>query len=129
MQTEKIIKNRWTKEEKELLVQYAHLSPKEAMAYFPGRTYKSVKSMLYQYHRKAGAGDSSRYYTPRAFYSNMEGLSKNDRFKLEYSLLPQGEVEKDDLSHVDVPQVIDFDIYSLRFGFPLSDEILHRKAA
>jgi hypothetical protein len=129
MQTEKIIKNRWTQEEKERLPQYAHLSPKEAMPYFPGRTYKSVKSMLYQFHRKSGSQNVAKYYTPRAFYSNMEGLNKNDRFKLEYRLLPQGEVETSDLCNVEVPSVIDFDLYSLRFGFPLSDEILHRKAA
>jgi hypothetical protein len=129
MNTDKNTKKRWSAEEKENVARYAHLSPKEAMAYFPGRTYKSVKSMLYQYLRNEGIQKMPHYYTPRAFYINMGEMPKNDRFKIEYSLLPKGEVESQDLSQVEVPQVIDFDLYAMRFGFPLSDEVLRNKAA
>jgi hypothetical protein len=126
MQAPKITKSRWTEEEKERLERYAHLSPREALPYFPGRTYKSVKSMLYQHAR---ANSPVKYYTPRAFYSSLGELSKNDRFRVEYRQLPKGDLETSDLALVEVPSVIDFDIYALRFGFPLNDEVLKNKAA
>ena len=129
MRTEKIERKRWSEEEMSLLNTCREMTPKEAAMFFPDRTYKSVKSMMYEHYRRHDPDRQVHNYTSRAQLNAIIGLNKDERFRYEYKLLPKGELESQDLYPVEVPKVIDFDLYSMRFGFPLSDEVIHNKAA
>jgi hypothetical protein len=110
---------RWTDDEKALLKELAHLTPIELMNVFPERDHISIKNMRYNLSRKPLRKRMKRSLSVAA---SLRGMPVMERLRIEFHKLP---VDTDNRYkptmpwEMDVPDMIDFDIYSMRLGFEI----------